>query len=50
MRPKIIYLITIFMDLTWRIEFRIKERYNFLLANRWTILEQPIPFHSSALQ
>jgi hypothetical protein len=50
MRPKIIYLVPIFMNLTWRIEFGIKERYNLLPANRLAILEQPIPFHSSALQ
>jgi hypothetical protein len=49
MRPKIIYLVLIFMNLTWRIEFGIKERYNFLLANRSATLQQPIPFHSSAL-
>jgi hypothetical protein len=33
MRPKIINIVPILINLTRRIEFRIKERYNFLPVN-----------------
>jgi hypothetical protein len=50
MRIKIINIIPIFINLTRRIEFRIKERYDFLPTKRPAILQRLIPFRSSALQ
>jgi hypothetical protein len=50
MRMKIINIIPIFMNLTRRIEFRIKERYDFLPVDRSAILQRLIPFRRSALQ